>query len=119
MEEYIQFYKNILGFDPYEFQKKVAELLLNGKNVILSVPTGAGKTWASIMPFLYAKHNKDNNFPQKMIYSLPLRTLANSIHYDIDSLLSKESIKKQYHDLSNLISIQTENIVMIRTLRRK
>jgi CRISPR-associated endonuclease/helicase Cas3 len=46
-----EYSKNITGFPPYEYQVKVAELLLAGKNVILSVPTGAGKTWASVIPF--------------------------------------------------------------------
>ena len=49
--DYINFYKDILGFEPYDYQVKVAELLLSGKNLILSVPTGSGKTWASVMPF--------------------------------------------------------------------
>jgi CRISPR-associated endonuclease/helicase Cas3 len=80
----------ITGFSPYQYQLKVAELLLNGKNVILAVPTGAGKTWASIIPFLYAKQNGNVNFPQKMIYSLPLRTLANSIYSDISEVLQKK-----------------------------
>ena len=96
----INFYKKLLTYPPYQFQEKVGELLLNGKNVILSVPTGAGKTWASILPFLYALENKIDDFPQKMIYSLPLRTLANSIHQDIDEILEKNSFK-------NLSSIQT------------
>lgn len=107
MEDYLKFYKGILGFSPYKFQERVAELLLNGKNVILSVPTGAGKTWASIMPFLYAKHNRKENFPVKMIYSLPLRTLTNSIYNDINELMSNEKTCTQYPDLTDLISIQT------------
>ncbi|MDR1645416.1 MAG: hypothetical protein LBS05_06295 [Tannerellaceae bacterium] len=37
---------------------KVKESLLGGKNVILSVPTGAGKTWASIIPFLRNRNQK-------------------------------------------------------------
>lgn len=102
-----QFYSKVLGFEPYNYQLKVAELLLAGKNVILSVPTGAGKTWASIMPFLYAKQTKRLDFPQKMIYSLPLRTLANSIYIDIETTLGKDNIKSSYPELNQLISIQT------------
>lgn len=92
MMAYRRFYKNILGFEPYSFQQKVAELLLGGKNVILSVPTGAGKTWASIMPFLYATYLGKKDFPQKLIYSLPLRTLANSIYADVNEVLSRNQV---------------------------
>lgn len=102
-----QFYSKVLGFEPYNYQLKVAELLLAGKNVILSVPTGAGKTWASIMPFLCAKQTKRLDFPQKMIYSLPLRTLANSIYIDIETTLGKDKITSTYPELNKLISIQT------------
>ncbi|MBP8945756.1 MAG: CRISPR-associated helicase Cas3' [Paludibacteraceae bacterium] len=83
-----RFYNEVLGFDPYNYQLKVAELLLNGKNVIISVPTGAGKTWSSIIPYLYARKNGITNFPQKLIYSLPLRTLANSIHRDVERIVA-------------------------------
>ncbi len=88
------YYKLVLGFEPYSYQEKVADLLLSGRNIILSVPTGAGKTWASVMPFLYAQHNGRNDFPQKMIYSLPLRTLANSIYSDVTETLKKSDLFK-------------------------
>ncbi len=95
------FYKSITGFAPYDYQLKVASHLLSGKNVILTVPTGAGKTWASIVPFLYARQTKKINFPQKMIYSLPLRTLANSIYSDVSETLKKDNT---FYELA---SIQT------------
>ncbi|CAN5607307.1 CRISPR-associated helicase/endonuclease Cas3 [soil metagenome] len=79
----VNFYNSLLGFGPYGYQVAVISALLNGRNVILSVPTGAGKTWASVIPFLYAQANPDIHFPKKMIYSLPLRALANSIHEDV------------------------------------
>lgn len=95
------FYRDILGFSPYKYQVKVAELLLSGKNVILSVPTGAGKTWASIIPFLYAMQQNNRTFPQKLIYSLPLRTLANSIYSDVNEILTKKA------EFNKLASIHT------------
>jgi len=107
MNKYSDFYKNITDFAPYQYQIKVAELLLSGKNVILSVPTGAGKTWASVIPYLYAKQNERTDFPQKMIYSLPLRTLANSIYTDVEKTFNKENIQSLYPKLNKLISIQT------------
>lgn len=100
-------YNDITGFEAYDYQIKVAEYLFAGKNVILSVPTGAGKTWASIMPFLFAKQNNKVEFPQKMIYSLPLRTLANSIYTDLNSSLKSDQIQSHYPELFKLISIQT------------
>lgn len=97
---YKDFYTSHLGFTPYSYQNKVAELLLSGKNLILSVPTGAGKTWASIMPFLYAKE-KQINFPSKLIYSLPLRTLTNSIYDDVKNVISENSISIQTGEFSS------------------
>lgn len=85
MNNYIEFFETKL-FAPYSYQMEVSKYLFDGKNIILVVPTGAGKTWASIMPFLYARENKRKDFPQKMIYSLPLRTLANSIYEDVSKI---------------------------------
>ncbi|HRO86215.1 MAG TPA: CRISPR-associated helicase Cas3' [Niabella sp.] len=87
------FFKNKLGYFPYDYQVKVMEVLLLGKNIILSVPTGAGKTWASVIPFLYAMANPDVHFPKKMIYSLPLRALANSIFEDVSKIVDGTSIQ--------------------------
>jgi len=78
---------------PFEYQKDVFNTLLNDKNIILSVPTGAGKTWTSIIPFLYAQENPDIHFPKKMIYSLPLRTLTNSIHKEISKAVENTSLQ--------------------------
>lgn len=85
-------YKQLTEYNPYKYQVKVFELLTSGKNVILNVPTGAGKTWASIMPFIYAQQTGKSDFPQKMIYSLPLRTLANSIYSDVTKVLNEKKI---------------------------
>ncbi len=91
------FCKN-LDFTPYDYQRKVAQTLLNGKNVILVVPTGAGKTWASVVPFLYARTKNITDFPQKMIYSLPLRTLTNSIYEDVSKLTDASIQTGEYNE---------------------
>lgn len=91
-QDYSNFYYDIAKFRPYQYQLKVAHLLLSGKNVILTVPTGAGKTWASVLPFLYAQQTGRCDFPQKMIYSLPLRTLTNSIYSDVTKVLDEKEI---------------------------
>ncbi len=93
MSQYNDFYKNNLGFEPYDYQLKVMDLLLSGKNIILSVPTGAGKTWAAVVPFLYAKSKPSIHFPKKMIYSSPLRTLTNSIYQDVLYIVKNASIQ--------------------------
>lgn len=64
---------------PHAFQLEVAERLFAGENVILSAPTGSGKTWTAVFPFLYAKEC-DLPFADRLIYLLPLRTLARTLY---------------------------------------
>lgn len=93
------FFIEKLGYAPYKYQLKVAELLLEGKkNVVLYIPTGAGKTWASIIPFLYAQEKRLTSFPSKMIYSLPLRTLVNSIYQDVKDICSPSIHTGEYSE---------------------
>lgn len=61
------------------FQRKTARHLLNGKNVILSAPTGAGKTWAALISYLFSRYRGQPHV-DKVIYALPLRTLATSLY---------------------------------------
>lgn len=93
------YFSQITGFHPYSFQLELVEKVLDGKSVIMQAPTGSGKTWASIVPFVIAK--KENmQFPQKLIYALPLRALANSLYSDI-----KENKFIKENDIK--VSIQT------------
>ena len=64
---------------PYPFQERVTELVLSGHSVILQAPTGAGKTYAALRPFLSALGNK-HDFPSKCIYAVPMRVLANQFY---------------------------------------
>jgi CRISPR-associated endonuclease/helicase Cas3 len=70
---------DLTGFSAFDFQSSPGELLLHGKNVIIQAPTGAGKTFAAILPYVVSiVYNLP--FPRKMIYSLPMRVLANSLY---------------------------------------
>ena len=66
---------------PFAFQRKVAQHLLSGCNVILQAPTGAGKTKAALFPFLLAQR-ESIPFPRKMLYTTPMRVLAKSFYTD-------------------------------------
>lgn len=86
------------GYTPYAFQSEVAEHLLNGHNVILQAPTGAGKTEAALFPYLLARL-EGLHFPHKLLYSVPMRVLAKSFH----ERLSRASVI----DAKTSVSIQT------------
>lgn len=69
-------------FIPYSYQEEVAQYILSWKNIFLCAPTGAGKTWAALLPFLLARRNS-TLFVDHLIYVLPLRTLATTIFTEI------------------------------------
>lgn len=63
---------------PYYFQTIVEKNILNGQDVILQAPTGSGKTRAAIQPALKGFERNPAQYPQKMVYGVPMRVLASS-----------------------------------------
>ncbi|MCP6760126.1 MAG: DEAD/DEAH box helicase [Fischerella sp. CENA71] len=71
---------------PYNFQTQAIARLINHEDTILRAPTGSGKTETAIAPFLFAK-TLNLDFPNKLIYVVPLRTLANSLRQRVEGLI--------------------------------
>src|SRR5690349_20905485 len=84
-EELPTAFSRMFGIErPHDFQIKVANLLLNErKSVILQAPTGSGKTWTALFPFLYAWQT-GLAFPRKCLYAVPLRVLATQFKEDTE-----------------------------------
>jgi CRISPR-associated endonuclease/helicase Cas3 len=76
---YCEFFKSLTGFLPHPYQERLADQLREGRSVILRVPTGAGKTWAAVAPFLYSLRI-GSPIGDRLLYALPLRSLATSLH---------------------------------------
>jgi len=83
-------------FNAYPYQQQVHDLLLNGHNVILQAPTGAGKTRAALYPFLNAIR-EDKSFPRRCIYSVPMRILANQFIAEYETTIQKFNRKFRQH----------------------
>ncbi|WP_297520775.1 CRISPR-associated helicase Cas3' [Thermococcus sp.] len=69
-------FRKITGFSPYSFQEEAAEMLLEGKSLVVRAPTGAGKSEMVLIPFIF---EVNDGLPSQLLYSLPNRTLVESI----------------------------------------
>lgn len=93
-----QYFQTLTGFPPRQFQLQTIHKLLNRQDVLLRAPTGSGKTETAIAPFLFAK-TLQCGFPNKLIYVVPLRTLANSLRQRAETLARNwETFIEQRHE---------------------
>ncbi len=67
------------------FQEKVYTHLMNGRNVLLQAPTGAGKTRAALDPFLLNLATEGDKLPRTCRYVVPMRVLANQFFHEYDA----------------------------------
>lgn len=86
VDAYQAFFTELNGFRPYAFQVRAAELLATRQNLVLAAPTGAGKTLTVLTPFVYRGWAAR---PRRLIYAVPLRTLAQGIYKEARSLATK------------------------------
>lgn len=87
-----RFFTDLTGHaKPWEFQRETARLILGGKSLILRAPTGSGKTWATIVPFLFSKF-QGTPIADRLIYVLPLRSLARNLQKTTDEAIRKQGL---------------------------
>ena len=97
-------FKDLFGFDPYDFQIEVAEKVYENKfPLLIKAPTGSGKTEAILAPFLLQFKRRDFIIAPRLIYVLPMRVLVNSIAKRIENYAKKISsnliVETQHGDL--------------------
>ena len=72
------FFKKATGVGPYPYQRRLA--MLDGFPVALSAPTGAGKTAAATLAWLYKRRFAGEpvrrTIPRRLVFCLPMRTLV-------------------------------------------
>ena len=85
---YEEFFTRLTGNTPYLYQTKIAQELAQGKSLILRAPTGSGKTWATVAPFLYSCVTQ-NKLADRLLYALPLRALASDLYKSTNARLEK------------------------------
>lgn len=96
----------------FPFQKQAWEEIHQGKSGLISVPTGAGKTYAAYLPALSMLHEAPGKGTH-ILYITPLKALANdlekSLKEPIQDLQLPYKVEKRTGDTSPSHSV----IVMI------
>jgi CRISPR-associated endonuclease/helicase Cas3 len=88
--------------EAYPYQKRLANFILSeGRNVILQAPTGAGKTYGALLPYINALENQ-HDFPSKCVYSVPMRILATQFVHEW-----KSAVKRAAREDRIKVAIQT------------
>lgn len=91
---YQLFFQKLTGHAPYPYQEKVQGFLASGKSIILRAPTGAGKTWSVVAPFLYSRTVGDP-IGDRLLYALPLRALATNLFESTERAAQDTKVRLQ------------------------
>lgn len=77
--DYTDFFRTLTRNQRHDYQIRVQECLSSSQSVILRAPTGSGKTWAAVAPFLYGR-TWGRPIADRLLYALPLRSLAGNLY---------------------------------------
>jgi CRISPR-associated endonuclease/helicase Cas3 len=104
-DSYKAFFRKVTGHnEAFDYQLHVAEQLFQGHNIVLRAPTGAGKTWAVLAPFLSTDGWAAR--PSRLIYALPLRTLAQGIYRE-----AREAASRLKHPIESVVDARGREII--------
>lgn len=87
-------FRKIVGKRPYEFQLRCIDVLTKGNPLILTAPTGSGKSEAIVVPFLIENSKR---MPSQMIYALPTRVLIDNLSKRINKYAQKKKLTTAFH----------------------
>ena len=95
--DFAAFVQRATGFDPYPFQQRLAD---EGLPELLRVPTGAGKSVAAVLPWLWRRREHPDlavraETPRRLVVALPLRTLVDQFADDVESWLVRLGVDEE------------------------
>jgi len=82
-----QYFAERLGRQPYEYQERLAAVPM--QDLAIHVPTGAGKTAAIIMAWLWRL--RQSEAPRRLVYLLPMRALVTQTYQTAKSLAGPDA----------------------------
>ncbi len=95
---YGEYFKRATGFAPYPYQTALAES--RDLPILLRVPTGAGKTEAAVLGWLYHRFEHPDeavrdSTPRRLVYCLPMRTLVEHTVDRVNQWLERLGMKDE------------------------
>lgn len=106
-------FRKVTGFTPYKYQEEAMDFLMDGKSLIIRAPTGSGKTELALIPFIY---HLNDRLPSQLIYSLPTRTLVESIGERATRYASFKKLRVATHHGKKAMSSLFEEDIIITTI---
>lgn len=122
------------GFEPREWQRTLGE---DAKctDRVLRIPTGFGKTEGAVLSWLYQRvERKQQNWPRRLVFCLPMRVLVEQTHSKIAGWLERagltekvgchllmggiESTRWVAHPEGEAIFVGTQDMLLSRALNR-
>ena len=102
MKRFNQFFSKATGFDPYEYQSRLAcgergalsdhEWLSRSsacESKLIDVPTGLGKTAAVVLAWLWNRaFERRDEWPRRLVYCLPMRTLVEQTRDNVQTWIA-------------------------------
>jgi len=86
---YVQLFERSTGFAPLPYQVAFHRRDRSRLEHKLIAPTGLGKTYCTLVDWIYGITHDRENTPTRLVYSLPLRTLTEQIYADVKQVVAK------------------------------
>ena len=74
VQDFGQFFERTTGYPSYPYQNALGTT--KGFPALLAVPTGAGKTAAVVVAWLWKRLHEQASTPRRLVYCLPTRVLV-------------------------------------------
>lgn len=84
---YEEFFTELAAFSPYPYQVRLAQAGFG--DLALKIPTGAGKTLAVLVAWMWGRRQGMEGVPRRLVYCLPMRTLVEQTAEVADMLAAK------------------------------
>lgn len=134
-EDYPGFFRSCMGVEPFPYQSRLSEA--ESLPRFVNAPTGTGKTLAALGAWLWRRFGaggEASNTPRRLVYCLPLRTLAGQTCREARNFIESAGLSKKVpvyllmggekeeewflHPESECVVVGTQDMLLSRALNR-